>query len=89
MPKKNNMKEIPKYITSVRIQNAETEHLNISLGFEKNGAMRIYFQDTAELGLDQKYINEASYPNSGIMSKGKYSLWISMFVRDIKPPVID
>ena len=78
------MKEVPKYITSVKVQNTEMD-MNISLGFEKNGAMRMYFQDTAELEQDQKYINEASFPNSGIMSKGKYSMWLSMFSRHVKP----
>ena len=82
------MKEVPKYITSVKVQNTEMD-MNISLGFEKNGAMRMYFQDTAELEQDQKYINEASFPNSGIISKGKYSMWLSMFMRNVKPYVSD
>ena len=70
-----------RYITSVQIQNQNAELLNISLGFEKNGAMRLYFQDAAELGQDSGYINETSFPNSGLMAQGKYSMWLSMFTR--------
>ncbi len=71
------------YITSVRIQNPQAKDLNISLGFEKNGAMRLCFQDTVELGQDSNYINETSFPNSGLMLHGKYSMWLSMFTRHI------
>ncbi len=79
-----NTKQIIKYITSVPIQNQQTEHINISLGFEKNGAIGVYFGDTAELGQDSGYINEASFPNSGLLASGKYSLWLSMFSRHIE-----
>ncbi len=78
------MKEVPRYIASIQIQNQQTDQLNISLGFEKNGAMRLCLQDTAELGQDSNYINETSFPNSGLMSHGKYSMWLSMFGRHIK-----
>lgn len=70
-----------RYITSIQIQNRDTEHLNISLGFEKNGAMRLCFGDAAELGQDSTYINDTSFPNSGLMSQGKYCMWLSMFGR--------
>ncbi len=72
-----------RYITSVRIQNPQAKDLSVSLGFEENGAMRLCFQDTAELGQDSKYINEISFPNSGLISHGKYSMWLSMFTRHI------
>ncbi len=78
------LKQILKYITSVPVQNQQAEHINISLGFEKNGAMGLYYGDTAELGQDSGYINENSFPNSGLLANGKYSLWISMFSRHIQ-----
>ena len=78
------MREIPRYITSIQIQNLQTDQLNISLGFEKNGSMRLCFQDTAELGQDSNYINETAFPNSGLMAHGKYSMWLSMFGRHIR-----
>ncbi|MCZ7392736.1 MAG: hypothetical protein ABOK23_08015 [Candidatus Methanoperedens sp.] len=73
-----------RYITSVQIQNPQAQDLNISLGFEKNGAMRLCFQDTAELGQDSNYLNETSFPNSGLISHGKCSMWLSMFGRHIR-----
>jgi len=79
------MKEVPKYITSIQIQANETRNINVSLVFEKNGAMMLNFQDTAELGQDSSYINEAAYPNSAIMVYGKYAMWLSMFTRHVKP----
>ncbi len=79
------MKEVPKYVTSIQIQTNEAGNLNISLGFEKNGAMILNFQDTAELDQDSKYINEAAYPNSAIMAHGKYAMWLSMFTRHVQP----
>ena len=79
------MKEVPKYITSIQIQANETKNINISLGFEKNGAMMLNFQDTAELEQDSSYLNEAAYPNSAVMVYGKYSMWLSMFTRHVKP----
>lgn len=83
------MKSIPKYITSVPVENQRTEHMNISLGLEKNGEMGVYFQDTAELGQDSKYINEVSYPNSGLIALGKCSLWLSMFSRHVQAVIDD
>ncbi len=77
------MKEVPKYITSVQIKNQQAEQLNISLGFEKNGSIRLCFQDTAELGQDSNYINQDSFPNSGLMVHGMYTMWLSMFGRHI------
>ena len=79
------MKDVPKYITSVQIQANEAVNLNISLGFEKNWAMILSYQDTAELDQDSKYINDAAYPNSAIMAHGKYAMWISMFTRHVQP----
>lgn len=79
------MKEVPKYITSIQIQSNEGRNLSISLGFEKNGAIMLNFQDTAELDQDSSYINEAAYPNSAIMAHGKFAMWLSMFTRHIKP----
>ncbi|KAB2945039.1 MAG: hypothetical protein MPEBLZ_04040 [Candidatus Methanoperedens nitroreducens] len=79
------MKEVPKYITSIQIQANEMRNINISLGFEKNGAMMLNFQDTAELEQDSSYLNEAAYPNSAVMVYGKYSMWLSMFTRHVKP----
>lgn len=78
----SNMKNVPRYI--IQIQNQQAEELSISLGFEQNGAMRLCFQDTAELEQDSNYINENSFPNSGLKAYGKYSLWISMFSRHVK-----
>jgi len=78
------MKEVPKYITSIQIQGNETKNLNVSLGFEKNGTIMLNFQDTAELEQDSSYINEAAYPNSAIMTHGKYAMWLSMFTRHVK-----
>lgn len=83
------MKEVPRYFTSVQIHNQKTEHLNISMGFEKNGAMRLCFQDTAELGQDSTYINETAFPNSGLMAHGMYTMWLSMFGRLINQPFDD
>ena len=79
------MKEVPKYITSIQLQANETKNINISLGFEKNGTMMLNFQDTAELEQDSTYLNEAAYPNSAVMVYGKYSMWLSMFTRHVKP----
>jgi len=75
------MKDISKYVTSVRIQTKENNHHNISIGLERNGDMRLCFQDTAELGQNSTYINEASFPNSGILVHGMYSMWLSIFTR--------
>ncbi len=72
-----------RYITSIRIQNPQVKDLSVSLGFEKNGVMRLCFQDTVELGQDSNYINETAFPNSGLMSHGKYSMWLSMFTRHV------
>lgn len=77
------MKNIPRYITSVPVQNSESEQMNISLGFDEKGKMGVYFGDTAELGQDSNYINKDSFPNSGLLSNGKYSMWLSMFLRHI------
>jgi hypothetical protein len=82
------MKPVPRYITSVMIQN-NVKDLGVSLGYEKNGTMRMYFQDPAELGLDSTYINERSFPNSGLIEYGKYSMWTSMFTRHFKKTVIE
>lgn len=81
---RDNTKQILKYITSVPIQNQQTEQIKISIGFEKNGAIGLYFGDTAELGQDSGYINETSFPNSGLLVSGKYSLWLSMFSRHVE-----
>jgi hypothetical protein len=78
------MKNIPRYIASVPVQNPETEQMNISLGFDEKGKIGIYFGDTAELGQDSSYINNDSFPNCGLMASGKYSMWLSMFSRHIK-----
>jgi hypothetical protein len=77
------MKYIPGYVTSVHIQKKESEHHNISIGFERNGAMRLCFQDMAELGQNSTYINEASSPNCGILVYGIYSMWLSIFTRQL------
>ncbi|VVB92928.1 Uncharacterised protein [uncultured archaeon] len=84
MTERDNTKHILKYITSVPIQNQQTENINIFLGFEKNGTIGLYFGDTAELGQDSGYINENSFPNSGMLAYGKYSLWLSMFSRHVQ-----
>ena len=78
------MKNIPRYIASVPVQNTETEQMNITLGFDENGKIGVYFGDTAELGQDSSYINKDSFPNCGLLASGKYSMWISMFSRHIK-----
>ncbi len=78
------MKNILRYIASIPVQNPETEQMNISLGFEKSGKIGIYFGDTTELGLDSNYINKDTFPNSGFLSTGKYTMWLSMFSRHIK-----
>ena len=79
------MKQVPKYITSVHVQNMQTDQMNIFLGFEKNGAMGLYMSDASELGQDSGYINEQSFPNSGLLVHGMYSMWVSMFARHVNP----
>jgi len=83
------VKNIPRYIASVPVQNPETEQMNISLGFDETGKMGLYCGDTAELGQDSSYINKDSFPNSGLLSCGKYSMWLSMFSRHITTPFED
>jgi hypothetical protein len=83
------VKDIPRYIASVPVQNPETEQMNISLGFDETGKMGLYCGDTAELGQDSSYINKDSFPNSGLLSCGKYSMWLSMFSRHITTPFED
>jgi len=78
------MRQIIKYIRSFIIKNRQTNCINISLGFEKNGTIGLYFGDTAELDQDSGYINEDSFPNSGSLAGGKYSLWVSMFSKHIQ-----
>ncbi|MDP2841473.1 MAG: hypothetical protein Q8O17_04270 [Candidatus Methanoperedens sp.] len=77
------MKNIPRYIASIPVQNPETEQMNISLGFDETGKIELYCGDTAELGQDSSYINKDSFPNSGLLACGKYSMWLSMFSRHI------
>ncbi len=77
------MKDFQKFITFIHIQNKGSEHHNISIGFERNGVMRLCCQDTAELGQNSTYINEASFPNSGILVHGMYSMWLSIFTRHL------
>jgi hypothetical protein len=77
------MKDISKYVTSVQIKTKENDHHNISIGFEQDGALRLCFQDTVELGQNSTYINEASFPNSGIVVHGMYSMWLSIFSRHL------
>ncbi len=78
------MKHIPRYIASVHVQNQQTEYMKISLGFDRNGTIGVYFGDTSELGQDSNYINEEAFPNSGLLARGKYTMWVSMFSRHIK-----
>lgn len=75
------MREVPRYITSIQIQNEQTEQLSVSIGFERNGAIMLCFQDTSEMGQDSNHIDQISFPNSGLMAYGKCSLWLSMFGR--------
>ena len=75
------MRCIPKYISSVPIQNQKTQHMKISLGSDKSGTIGLYFGDTSELDQDSNYINEEAFPNSGIIANGKYTMWVSMFTR--------
>jgi hypothetical protein len=77
------MKDMPRYVTSIHIQKKEHEHHTISIGFERNGAMRLCFQDTAEMGQNSTYINETSFPNCGIPVYGMYSMWLSLFTRHL------
>ena len=77
------MKCIPKYISSVPIQNQQTQSMKISLGSDKSGTIGLYFGDTSELDQDSNYINEESFPNSGFIANGKYTMWLSMFTRHI------
>ncbi len=77
------MKCIPKYISSVPIQNQQTQSMKISLGSDKSGTIGLYFGDTSELDQDSNYINEEAFPNSGFIANGKYTMWISMFTRHI------
>ena len=77
------MKCIPKYISSVPIENQQTQYMKISLGSDKSGTIGLYFGDTSELDQDSKYINEESFPNSGFIAHGKYTMWVSMFTRHI------
>lgn len=75
------MKNIPRYITSIPIQNLQTGLMNITLGFEQNGVIRLYFGDASELSQDKNYINQESFPNSGSLANGMYSMWLTMFSR--------
>jgi hypothetical protein len=75
------MKCIPKYISSVEIQNQQTQYMKISLGSDKSGTIGVYFGDTSELDQDSNYINEEAFPNSGFIARGKYTMWLSMFTR--------
>jgi hypothetical protein len=77
------VKNIPRYISSITVQNPETEQMNISLGFDETGKIGLYCGDTSELGQDSSYINKDSFPNSGLLACGKYSMWLSMFTRHI------
>jgi len=77
------MKCIPKYISSVPIQNQQTQSMKISLGSDKSGTIGLYFGDTSELDQDSNYINEEAFPNSGFIANGKYTMWLSMFTRHI------
>jgi len=77
------MKEISRYVTSIQIQKKEIGHHNISIGFERNGAMQLCFQDTSELEQNLTYINEASFPNCGILVHGMFSMWLSIFSRHL------
>lgn len=77
------MREIPKYITAFPIEICGAGNLNISLGWEKNGALVLRYQDTSELDQDSGYINEAAYPNSASIDHGKHAMWLSMFTRQI------
>ncbi len=83
------MKGIPRYITSIQIQAIEENYVKISLGFEKNGTIRLNIQDTSRLDQDSRYMSEAAYPNSGVIAHGKYELWLSMFTRLLRPIVYD
>jgi hypothetical protein len=67
----------------VPIQNPETEQMNISLCYDKTGKIGLYCGDTVELGQDSSYINKDSFPNSGLLAHGKYSMWLSMFSRHL------
>ncbi len=78
------MKNIPRYISSVLVNNPENEQMNISLGFDEKGKIGVYFGDTAEMCQDSSYINNDSYPNCGLKASGKYSMWLSMFSRYIQ-----
>lgn len=83
--KKKEGEALKHVITSVQIESDnEGVGLNVSLGFEKNGAMVLNFQDPAEMNQDNNYINKDAFPNSGIMTHGKYSMWLSMFTRHVK-----
>ena len=77
------MKCIPKYISSVPIENQQTQYMKISLGSDKSGTIGLYFGDTSELDQDSNYINEEAFPNSGFIANGKYTMWLSMFTRHI------
>ncbi|MCX9085277.1 MAG: hypothetical protein OIN87_10845 [Candidatus Methanoperedens sp.] len=77
------MKDISKYVTSIQMKTKENDRHNISIGFERNGAMRLCFQDSAQMGQNSTYINEASFPNSGILVHGLYSMWLSIFTRQL------
>jgi len=83
------VKDIPRYIASIPVQNPETEQMNISLGFDETGKIGLFCGDTAELGQDSSYLNKNSFPNSGLLSCGKYSMWLSMFSRHITPQFED
>jgi hypothetical protein len=52
------------------------------LGLKK--AMRLCFQDTAELKQDSNYIDETAYHNTGLIVYGMCSMWLSMFSRHVK-----
>lgn len=80
------MKGVLNCITSIQIQPGNNSNLNVSLGFDKKGAIIVSFQDPAKLEQDTSAINDDAYPNSGLMVFGKYAMWLSMFTRHIKKP---
>ncbi len=74
---------IPKYITSVILQNIHSKHTDLFLGLEEDGTVKLYHGDNTELGQDEHYLNEMSFPNSGLLVHGKYSMWFSFFSKYI------
>ncbi len=57
---------------------------NATTVFLKNGKGIEGRQDSYDLEQDSKYINEKTYPNNAIPTKGRCAMWMSIVARHIQ-----